>query len=62
MKKELHVKLVIYKDYTEMHGQQNIKFFKNIFIWHRVLHYTQFHFPAVSTYWILLNGHISKYM
>jgi len=27
MKKELFVKLVIYKDYTEMlHGQQNIKF------------------------------------
>jgi len=26
MKKELCVKLVIYKDYTEMHGQQNIKF------------------------------------
>jgi len=24
MKKELCVKLVIYKDYTEMHGQQNI--------------------------------------
>jgi len=23
--KELCVKLVIYKDYTEMHGQQNIK-------------------------------------
>jgi hypothetical protein len=29
--KELCVKLVIYKDYTEMHGQQNIKFFTNIF-------------------------------
>jgi hypothetical protein len=26
--KELCVKLVIYKDYTEMHGQQNIKFDK----------------------------------
>ena len=26
MKKELWIKLVIYKDYTEMHGQQNIKF------------------------------------
>ena len=26
IKKELCVKLVIYKDYTEMHGQQNIKF------------------------------------
>jgi len=26
MKKELRVKLVIYKDYTETHGQQNIKF------------------------------------
>jgi len=24
--KELRVKLVIYKDYAEMHGQQNIKF------------------------------------
>jgi hypothetical protein len=24
--KELHVKLVIYKDYTKMYGQQNIKF------------------------------------
>jgi hypothetical protein len=24
--KKLCVKLVIYKDYTEMHGQQNIKF------------------------------------
>jgi len=24
--KELCVKFVIYKDYTEMHGQQNIKF------------------------------------
>ena len=24
--KELYVKLVIYKDYTEMHGQHNIKF------------------------------------
>jgi len=24
--KELCVKLAIYKDYTEMHGQQNIKF------------------------------------
>jgi len=27
MKKELCVKLVIYKDYTEMHGQQNVKMF-----------------------------------
>jgi hypothetical protein len=26
MKKELCVRLVIYKDCTEMHGQQNIKF------------------------------------
>jgi len=26
MKKELRVKLVIYKDYTETHGQQNIKY------------------------------------
>jgi hypothetical protein len=25
MKKELCAKLAIYKDYTEMHGQQNIK-------------------------------------
>jgi len=25
MKKELWVKLAIYKDYAEMHGQQNIK-------------------------------------
>jgi hypothetical protein len=25
MKKELFVKLFIYKDYTKMHGQQNIK-------------------------------------
>ena len=25
--KELCVKLVIYKDYGEMHGQQNIKFY-----------------------------------
>jgi hypothetical protein len=24
--KELCLKLVIYKDYTEMHGQQNVKF------------------------------------
>jgi hypothetical protein len=24
--KELYIKLVIYKDYTQMHGQQNIKF------------------------------------
>jgi hypothetical protein len=24
--KELCIKLVIYKDYTEMHGQQNLKF------------------------------------
>ena len=29
MKKELCVKLVIYKDYTEMHGQQNIKYWTN---------------------------------
>ena len=28
MKKELCVKLVIYKGYTEKHGQQNIKFYK----------------------------------
>jgi len=27
--KELCVKLLIYKDYTEMHGQQNIKFYLN---------------------------------
>jgi hypothetical protein len=27
MKKELYVKLVIYKDCTKMHGQQNIKFY-----------------------------------
>jgi len=26
--KELCIKLVIYKNYTEMHGQQNIKFCK----------------------------------
>jgi len=26
MKKELCVKLVVYKDYTEMHGQQNIEY------------------------------------
>jgi len=26
MKNELCVKLVIYKDYKEMHGQQNIKY------------------------------------
>jgi hypothetical protein len=26
MKKELCIKLAIYKDYTEMHRQQNIKF------------------------------------
>ena len=26
VKKELCVKLVIYKDYIEMHGQQNIKY------------------------------------
>jgi hypothetical protein len=25
MKKELCIKLVIYKDYTEKHGQQNLK-------------------------------------
>jgi len=31
MKKELCVKLVIYKDYTEMHGQQNIKFIEKNF-------------------------------
>jgi len=29
--KELCVKLVIYKDCTEMHGQQNIKFCKFLF-------------------------------
>jgi len=28
--KELCVKLVIYKDYTEMHSQQNIKFLRNV--------------------------------
>jgi len=28
MEKELCVKLIIYKDYTEMHGQQNIKSLK----------------------------------
>jgi hypothetical protein len=33
IKKELWVKLVIYKDYTEMQGQQNIKFRKIIFKW-----------------------------
>ena len=27
MRKELCVKLVIYKNYTEMHGQQNINYF-----------------------------------
>jgi hypothetical protein len=26
MKKELCVNLVVYKDYTKMHGQQNVKF------------------------------------
>jgi len=31
-KKRLCVKLVIYKDYTEMHGQKNTKFLKYIFI------------------------------
>jgi hypothetical protein len=30
MKKELCVKLVIYKNYTEMHGQQNIKTGKQV--------------------------------
>jgi len=30
MKKELCLKLVIYKDYTEMHGQQNTKLYKKI--------------------------------
>jgi hypothetical protein len=30
IEKELCVKLVIYKNYTEMHGQQNIKVFKQI--------------------------------
>jgi hypothetical protein len=29
-KKELCVKLIIYKDYTEMHGQQNIKFYNHV--------------------------------
>jgi len=29
-KKELYVKLVIYKNYTEMHGQQNIKIGKQV--------------------------------
>ena len=33
--KELCVKLVIHKDYTEMHGQQNIKLFRMVF---EVLH------------------------
>jgi hypothetical protein len=32
MKRELCVKFVIYKDYTEMHGQQNTKFIKQHFI------------------------------
>jgi hypothetical protein len=36
--------------------------FKTIFIRQWVLHYTQFHFPAVSTHWIFLNGTISKHM
>jgi hypothetical protein len=30
MKKELCVKLVIYKNYTAMHGQQNIKITKQV--------------------------------
>jgi len=31
-KKELYVKLFIYKNYTEMHGQQNINFHKMLVI------------------------------
>jgi len=34
--KELCVKLVIYKDYTEMHGQQNIKFCKAHFFVYQI--------------------------
>jgi len=30
MKKELCIKLVIYKNYTEMHGQQNMKQYGNM--------------------------------
>ena len=30
--KELCVKVVIYKDYTEMHSQQNIKFYYAMFV------------------------------
>jgi hypothetical protein len=32
MKNDLCVKLVIYKDYTEMHAQQNIKISKS-YLW-----------------------------
>jgi hypothetical protein len=41
-KKELCVKLVIYKDNTEMHGQQNIKsHFKS----QKMLHMCMFYWP-----------------
>jgi hypothetical protein len=32
MKKELCVKLVIYKDYIEMYGQQNITFYSSLLL------------------------------
>ena len=33
--KELRVVLVIYKDYTELHGQQNIKFCIYMDVWQK---------------------------
>jgi hypothetical protein len=35
--KELCVKLVVYEDCTEMHGQQNIKLFNNLYISSNIL-------------------------
>ena len=34
-RKELCIKLVIYKDYTKMHGQQNIKFYSILLLTHQ---------------------------
>jgi len=39
MHEKLGVKLVIYKDHTGIHRQQNIKFYENMFSW-----------PLVATY------------
>jgi len=38
MKKQLCVKLVIYKNYTEMYGQQNIKFNNVLFASTNLMH------------------------